>query len=185
MNYGIKKFIKENLQLIDDGNWDEFYSKVGDNTSVGDIFQMDNYIGALTEFLMSCGCNPMEGFTRSIPAAFLSGSVLSELHITSNIWSIGCNAFAGMRNITSVHIPANVEVINLHCFEGCENLTFVKIDNPDISIHETAFDHCGKLRSIDFSGTVLDWREKDIILYDAVVTCTDGCVIYDKRGDFI
>ena len=185
MNYGIKKFIRDNVQLIDDGNWDEFYNRVAHNTSVGDIFQMDDWIGALTEFLIECGCNPMESFARNLPAAYLSGSRLDSVTITPQIWSLGCNAFAGMVNLRSILIPKNVEVINLHCFEDCAALKYVRIDNPDVSIHETAFDGCINLHSVDFAGTVLQWRETDIILYKAVVTCSDGCVVYDEHGDFI
>ena len=180
----IKQFIKKHLQLIDDGKWDEFYTEVEHNTSVGDVFQMDTDIGALTEFLMSCGCDPLFSMKR-VPTCYLCGSNLPGITIPTGIWSIGCSAFAEMNNLTSVHIPQHVEVLNMHCFEYCPNLKYVKIDNPNISIHEDAFEGCESLHSIDFAGTVLEWREKDIILYDAVVTCTDGCVIYDKRGDFI
>ena len=59
MKWEIKKFIKEHLQLIDDGKWDEFYIEVEHNTRAGDTFQLDTDIGALTEFLMTCGYDPL------------------------------------------------------------------------------------------------------------------------------
>ena len=184
MKWEIKKFIKDHLQLIDDGNWDEFYTEVAHNTSVGDIFQIDTDIGDLTEFLMSCGCDPLFSMKR-VPTCYLCGSNQPGITIPTGIWSIGCSAFAEMNNLTSVHIPVHVGVLNRNCFAYCSRLKYIKIDDPNIFIHEAAFEGCGSLHSIDFAGTVLEWREKDLILYDAVVTCKDGTVVYDTHGDFI
>lgn len=180
----IKKFVKDRLKLIDDGKWNEFYTEVEDNISVGDTFWMDTDIGALTQFLMSCGCDPLLSMKR-VPRAYLYGSNLPSITIPTGIWSIRCSAFAEMNNLTSVHIPQHVELLNMHCFENCFNLKYIKIDNPEISIHKSCFDGCESLSNIDFAGTVLEWREKDLILYRAVVTCNDGAVVYDEQGDFI
>lgn len=184
MKWEIKKFIKEHLQLIDDGKWDEFYIEVEHNTRVGDTFQLDTDIGALTEFLMTCGCDPLFSM-KKVPTAYLCGSNLPSITIPTGIWSIGCSAFAEMNNLTSVHIPQHIEVLNMRCFEYCSNLEYIRIDNPEISIHKSSFEGCESLRDIDFAGTVLEWREKDIILYRAVVTCSDGAVMYGEHGEFV
>lgn len=110
---------------------------------------------------------------------------MPSITIPTGIWSIGCSAFAEMDNLTSVHIPQHVEVLNMRCFEYCSNLEYIKIDNPEISIHKSCFEGCESLRDIDFAGTVLEWREKDIILYRAVVTCSDGAVMYGEHGEFV
>lgn len=184
MNYRIKKFIKDHLVLIDSNKWEEFYIEVGSESDVGGIFQLDTDVGRVTEFLLSCGCEPLK-YTQAVPACYLCGIQTPIVTIPTTIWSIGCSAFAENNELRRVQIPANVEVINVNAFECCKNLTYVQIDNPDVTIHDWAFYGCHNIKQIDFAGTVLQWREKELTFLECTVVCSDGKVIYNHVGEFV
>ena len=70
--------------------------------------------------------------------------------------------------------------IDLHAFFGCDKLTTVTIPNTVVSIGEMAFCQCTNLESVNFGGTIDQWRDIEFGKYcfdgtgSRTVYCTDG-----------
>ena len=105
MTNGVKEFIRERVHLIDNNLWDTFYDEV----TIDDNFQLLYMIGELTEFLYSCGCDPLQYMTK-IPVGYLAGSNRSEFIIPEHIKCIEMGAFRGVKNLRKITIPKKYNI---------------------------------------------------------------------------
>ena len=86
-------------------------------------------------------------------------------------------------NLATVNIGDNVKIIPSYAFEGCRGLTSITIPNSVTSIGESAFRSCTGLMSINFNGTIEQWRaiSKGYYWNNGVpssyqIVCTDGTI---------
>lgn len=101
MNDKLKKFINENLDLINQNtkeSWEEIYYKLNDS-----ILR-----GKFTEVILKAGINDPAKIMGKIPSLYLCKCNISEYKIPNNITSIGNSAFAGCSNLTMVAISNSV-----------------------------------------------------------------------------
>ena len=88
-----------------------------------------------------------------INTANIPGSVTYN-SVSYSVTSIGDDAFAGCRGLTSVTIPNSVTSIGNSAFCGCSALTSVTIPNSVTSIGHEAFYECSSLTSIEIPNSV-------------------------------
>lgn len=181
----VKNFIKQNLDLIDEEDWERFYKKVGDESGwEDDIFDKEESIGELTTFLLDCGANPLLHVKR-VPECYLYGTSFETVEIPENITEIGPMAFQNMSQLKTIVFHKYIDNLGYRCIAYCDNLKDVTIESNECLFYNNIFDYSPNIKHVTFGGTVLDWREHNVTLYDCTVDCSDGTVKYDKNGNFI
>lgn len=141
------EFITENVNLIDENNFYEFYNKCP-----------EGYRGSVTRALHDADIYPEE-YLATLPMMFrVKDEFLKDYHIPSHIARLGDGCFFGCTNLKTIHIPF-VQSIGRYCFRDCTDLEKIYFDgtveqwrrltNNDF---EYIFYHCG----------------------DATVVCKDG-----------
>ncbi len=73
---------------------------------------------------------------------------LEELHLSSNLESIGIGTFRGCEKLRIVDLPEKITEIPNYCFAECVSLTSVSFGNKVESIGSYAFNECAKLEKI-------------------------------------
>lgn len=129
-----KKFIEENIDLIEDNNWTKVFEK--NWPGVGDV-------------LYSVGIDFMSAI-KQVPDFVFSNSTLEEIVIPSKVTKIGSFAFADSNDLKTVKIPSTVSSIGQQAFGHCTSLSNIDIPQLD-SLGYGAFYYCTSLRSIDLS----------------------------------
>lgn len=136
-----KKFIEENIDLIQDNNWTELFEKDWPS-GVGDV-------------LYSVGIDFMSAIKR-VPRFVFTESTLEVIVIPSEVIEIGGFAFADSTALKTVKIPSTVSSIEYQAFSNCTSLSNIDIPNLD-NLGSQAFYYCTSLRSIDLSGCDLTY----------------------------
>ena len=154
LDRNVVEFIEENIQLIENREWEAVYSK---DVPTG-----------FTEAMLAAGINPLYQGLNYIPDYFLfRNSDIESLEIPSNIKSVGKCAFYWCENLTSVIIPNTVTHIRESSFLSCKNLTDVTIGNNVTSIGQAAFYSCINLTRVDYLGDINSWAQIDFRSKDA------------------
>ena len=133
-----KKFIENNIQLIEENNWVEFFDKCN-NKSEG-VGMGGILYEAKIDWLP---------YMYSIPTYSFSGSKVSSITIPSNIKNIGICAFEGSKNIEYININQGVTRIEEAAFRSCSNLKTINIPHGIRSIKYELFYGCSKLEKIE------------------------------------
>jgi hypothetical protein len=147
MDSRIKEFIENNIDLIENNEWEEVYL----NT------KSDIPVGELTTTLLEAGIDPLN-YLNYIPYKYMVLAPIKEFKIPTGITSIGDLAFFSCINLTSITIPDGVMSIGEGAFEDCSSLTSVTIGNSVTSIEKYAFWDCSSLTNIAFNGTKAEWN---------------------------
>ena len=183
-----KKYIENNIELIENNQWEEFFKDAPD--SVGAVLYE-----AGIDFITPLRYVPHSAFYRSnlqtiaIPdgvtrigdSSFRYCRSLESVTIGNSVTSIGDSAFWECNSLESVNIPDSVTSIGHAAFWRCENLTRITIPDSVTSIGGFAFSDCSKLE-INYSGTIDDWEElignNDRVFKNTIYTCNciDGVV---------
>lgn len=145
MTRQLKVFLKQNLDLIDDNNYDTLY-----NLYAEQVPELSD-ISKLTEALWSCDIHP-EFLIDTLPAGFLAGSSISEFIIPTNIEAIDYSAFDSC-SLTNIVVPDGVKYIRSSAFGYCENLTSVSLPSTLIAIAGDMFEGSKNLNHLIFRGT--------------------------------
>ena len=112
--------------------------------------------------------------------AFLGCTSLKNITIPENVNSIGNHTFRKCTNLTEINIPNNVKSIGEYAFYRCSNLTSLTIGEGVRSIGDNAFTRCDKLLSINYEGTIEQWKSISKSPYwnyridTYIIHCTDG-----------
>lgn len=155
MDAEIKKFIEKNIDLIEHGNFEELYQRLGDQS----------WVTALTETLLGAGIDPAS-YMEKIPERYLQDSAIQSYVIPNGINAIDNYAFSGCENLKSIKIPGSVTYIDRAAFRGCSGLVSVTIGNSVTSIGDSAFKNCSSLTSVTIPDSV------STISYDAFYNCS-------------
>lgn len=129
----LKKFLENNIELIETNRFDELYKK-----AENDLY-FSQGIGTLTRALMKAGIDPVPHITE-IPYCFLYGdSELTRFDIPNKIQFISMEAFANCTALEQVTFGTNVSVVYYGAFEGCSNLREVHMNDGLLEIGQYAF----------------------------------------------
>ena len=143
-----KKFIEDNIQLIEENKWFEFFSKSrlkpGADVCMGGILYEANI-----DWLP---------YMNYIPTYSFAHSKVVSIYLPANIAYIDICAFEDCKNLETVHINDGVRRIEEGAFRWCSNLKSVNIPYGVRSIKKELFSHCSSLEEIDLphSLTVID-----------------------------
>lgn len=114
MKKSLKNFIEENIELIENGEFEVIYSDL-------DADFRYTLIGDFTEALIKAGIDPAK-YMKEIPPHYLGGTSLRSYTIPNNIAAIGEYAFSGYNGLTEVVIPSTVTSIGAYTFRYCHEL---------------------------------------------------------------
>ena len=173
MNEDVKHFIEENIELIENNEWEEIYKK--------------DFPTNFTETLLESGINPLEQALNYIPDDFLEQSKIEEFTIPNSVTGIGGRAFKRCSSLTNIQIPDGVISIGREAFCYCRLLKSIDIPDSVISIGDRVFYNCSWLNAIKYLGNKKDamqlgigdisnkkWRQGAAI---SKVICTDGEIL--------
>lgn len=142
----IVNFLKGQTKLLEEGNFDELYSRYQR--------EVDLLSTPLTELLINAGIEPLDYLTH-IPKHYLQyNESIAEVVVPENIKGIGDSAFEGCNGLTSITIPDSVTTIGSFAFSGCKGLTSVTISDSVTSIDIGAFSGCSSLTSVTIPNSV-------------------------------
>ena len=129
----LKKFIEQNILLIEGNNFDHLYKK-----AETDLY-FSQGIGTLTRALNEAGIDPLPHLME-IPYCYLYGdSTITNFYIPDNIEFISSEAFANCSLLSEVTFGKNVSVVYYGAFEGCSNLKEVHMNDGLLEIGQYAF----------------------------------------------
>lgn len=114
MKKSLKNFIEENIELIENGEFEVIYSDL-------DADFRYTLIGDFTEALIKAGIDPAK-YMKEIPPHYLGGTSLRSYTIPNNVTAIGEYAFSGYNGLTRVVIPSTVTSIGAYAFRYCSEL---------------------------------------------------------------
>ena len=140
MDEKVKKFIEQNIDLIEQDKWEEIYKK----------FPPKKF----TETLIDARIDPAS-ILGYLPPNYLFHSDIEFFDIPDNCKYIGFGAFKYCYNLKTIQIPNNVEAIETYSFSCCRNLEEIFFNKSLKEIFSHAFDSCEKLKTIDLSNTNL------------------------------
>ena len=192
----LKKYIRDNLHLVDNYKYKELYEGIGD---VIDVVQR----GSLTELLLSCAIKPddymtelpgcylydapdietyyiSENITSIGPWSFCGCPLLTRVTIPEGVTRIGYGAFSECTSLTQLQIPYGVSCIEYATFSGCSSLKEITIPDSITKIEARAFSRCSSLYNIRFNGTKQQWeniyKASDAFSYlpTSQIHCIDG-----------
>lgn len=86
--------------------------------------------------------------------AFADCRRLTSITILDSVTSIGYEAFKSCSSLTSINIPDGVTSIEFSAFSGCSSLTSINIPDGVTSIGRSAFSSCSSLTSINIPDSV-------------------------------
>ncbi len=146
-----------------------------------------------------------ESVTSIDTSAFEDCTSLTDINIPESVTSIGRSAFERCTSLTDIKLPKNITRIKVRLFFNCISLTDIKIPesvtsiggsafynctsliNIEIpesvtSISDSAFYRCPNLTTVNYMGTIEQWKKIDInedennSLLTAKIICTDGII---------
>ena len=170
MTERMKTAVKNNIHLIDENNYDEFYKQISSEAAAG-----YKDIGDVTTFLIeTCGITPS---LSRIPHGYLfKNQSLTEVKIPEGIIGVGMAAYLGS-SINNLTLPSTCKWIAAQAFSGCTQLMDLRIENPDITIDSSAFTQTHDIGWIMYNGTMEQFTNKtwpDEMIDDSYVICSDG-----------
>lgn len=164
MTEELTKFIKQNIELINESEFDNLYKKA------------QNYYGVqlaeLTKMLLESDVEFLSSMTKIPDKCFAGIKQLNQLTIPDSVQSIGDFAFTDCTNLkhvdlpsklldvgynafsacglNSIKIPRSLEELGCGAFANCTNLTSLTFEEGSACnvIDDSAFEYCGKLKTV-------------------------------------
>ena len=146
MTDSIKKFIEDNISLIEEDRWEEVYQKAAND--------LGEDTGKFTEIILEADMHP-ELYLNNLPMYFLYKSTIEEFTIPNNIIKIISSAFEDCTKLTNVIIPNGVTSIGFRAFFYCKSLINVTIGDDVIEIGNSAFHLCTSLSDVTIGNSVV------------------------------
>ena len=107
----INEYIQNNLTLMQEGRWDEFYYQLTSDEKP-----------LMTKVLWNCDIHPEEEGLVRIPRVFAKGLDCSFIRLPEGVLRIGNFAFKNCNQLRVVHLPRSLEVIGYSAFHECSLL---------------------------------------------------------------
>lgn len=108
---GLKKFIEENIDTIEQGDFGKLYQ---------DAHALTN-VSKLTEAFLKAGIDPLQTLTY-VPENYLCETDIKEFTVPSHITRIGPAAFWACEILNKVTLPEGLVFIDEDAFSECYNL---------------------------------------------------------------
>ena len=129
----LKKFLENNIELIETNRFDELYKK-----AESDLY-FSQGIGTLTRSLLKADIDPLH-FLTEIPYCYLYGdSNITAFNIPNKVEFISSCAFCNCSRLQTVTFGNNVSVVYYGAFEGCSELEDVRLNHGLLEIGQYAF----------------------------------------------
>ena len=129
----LKKFIENNIELIEANRFDELYKKAEDG------LYFSQGIGTLTRVLKSAKIDPLP-YLKCIPYCFEYGNYnIKHFDIPDHIEYVSASSFSSCTALEQVTFGTNVSAIYYGVFEGCINLKNVELNEGLLTIGQYAF----------------------------------------------
>lgn len=160
-----KDFIKNNIDLIDDDNWEEFFKLAP--IGIGNILYNANI-----DFMTHLMFIPEDAFAHSTD--------LAHITIPNGVTSIKSRAFNYCLSLKDIIIPDSIVYIGEDAFASCKSLVSITIPEDIITIASNAFHFCSNLSDIHFNGTIERWSQVNLHRYAfkevpaKTITCKNG-----------
>lgn len=145
MTYEVKEFIQNNIELIDNNNFNEFYNKAR-------ALYLEA-VGEVTSILLSSGINPLNYMTN-VPIGFMYKIDVKEFEIPEDTVSIEDFAFSGCKSLESITMHQGMLRIGEDAFRSCRALKDVLIPYGVTKIGTNAFNYCTSLESVTIPNSV-------------------------------
>ena len=209
MNTEIKDFIEKNINLIEQGRFEELY-----DLAITGIIGRNLLVGKFTETFLGADIDPAE-YMREIPPFYLNGAEtikyyvipdnaisignhafchcpkLKGVTIGNSVTSIGKYAFANCHSLPSITIPESVTAIENLAFLDCENLSRVVLSSGIKQIGAYVFANTTQknkgLKSINYLGTRAQWNKIKLDAkwkddsYIEKIECKDGVIDLNNK----
>lgn len=146
-----KKFIEDNIDLINNNEWETFIDRL--YTAATSYDEVDDIYRTLRE----CDIDMLDTLTFVPTDYFAEDENIVNIVLPKNIEHIGNSAFFNCKNLTHVSMP-NVINIRKGAFENCYSLKRVVLPETLECIESNAFTDTG-VESIIFDGTVERWNK--------------------------
>ena len=174
MNARIQEYIEHYIDLIDDNQFLELYTKINLLTEVG----------VLTATLMHCGIDILAHTEGVMPEGFLYNTLITKFEIPNEITNIERCAFARCQNLKEIILPKSLKYIGPRVFEGCINLQTIDWRAINLeSCDRMTFNKCYSLSKIIFASTMGSWwalKDRCQLKFPSSVVpeieCTDGII---------
>lgn len=137
-----KSYIEQNIELIENGNWEQLFKNIPDSFIDNDLCLGDLLYDADIHFLNDCAVIPANAFSSS-------KKVRSLEFIPSNVHTIGESSFACCNMLRNLTIPTSIVNILADAFYSCENLKQLRIPGTVEYIGESAFQECSELTTVN------------------------------------
>lgn len=143
MNDEIKNFIEENINLIQQNQWETIYERY--RTTLGLSTLAD-----FTQVLFDCGIDPLL-YLKIIPRYYFDNGSIEYLIIPKNVEKISMKSFYRCKNLKTLTILGDdLKVIEEQAFQMCEQLEQVNLSDSIEAIAGGAFINCKSLTSFRF-----------------------------------
>lgn len=170
--------VPQKLQFIEVSPNNPYYKAI-DNV----LFSKDGK----TLVLFPAGCTATtytvpSGVTTIGDLAFANCSSIKEVILSEGITNISWQAFVKCSSLETVVISDTVSEIKDKAFYSCISLENVTLPKGINCLPFYIFDSCGKLKTINFKGTIAEWEAIAKMTYwnnscpEITVICTDGTV---------
>lgn len=174
-----EEFIKQNLDLIQENRWEDFYYKALEGLGTENFVP----VGRITNMLLSCEIDPLKGLNY-IPQQFLANTTeldgnLNLVLSDKNILYISDSAFLNCKWIEKLIIPEGVEKLGASAVFMCDKLKEVRFPSTIKEIGNFNFYQC-PVEKIFFHGTIEEWNSIKLpktFFYKAKtskIICMDG-----------
>ncbi len=152
-------YIAEYAKLIVDKNGNKRYKDEGSgfeyiDTADGFLFTKENGEYTLIAYLGNENTVTLPKDINGNSYTIYEMSGVRNVIIHDGVTSIGGNAFAGCRSLTSITIPDSVTSIGGGAFDNCSNLMSIMIPDSVTSIGNSAFWACSSLTSVTMGSSV-------------------------------
>lgn len=128
-----KHFIKDNIEDIENNNWERFYYNL--STEADSRY----HISDMTSMLMQADLNPLN-YMESVPAYYLYKQDIDKIFLPKNIKAIKYCAFGQCRKLNHINLE-NIDLIGGKAFEFCDDLDIVQLKDH-IQVYDNAFESC-------------------------------------------
>ena len=136
MDSRVAKIIEENIDAIENNDFDTVYSGI-----------VDGLKGMFTGALLDAGIDPLPHMTTIVPRMYES-LMIHHIDIPSNIIRIGNNAFRRCTRLDSVKLPEGLRIIGFYAFKDCFDLQNITFPNSLEILADTAFYGCTSFTAI-------------------------------------